>query len=136
VGEPLKLAALASDEGMPVRASQAGGDGAAVSTASGLRVGWFVYRGAGRVSFDPEQVRPDVRPERPRRVQADTGAQQSARRPRVRSSAAPPVPIVDRAVAVTVVFTEPGTYVLRAMAHDGGLDATENVTVTVVPRSE
>ena len=133
--EALKLTAVASDDGMPVRPSEAGGDGAAVSTASGLRVGWFVYRGAGKVSFDPEQVRPDVRPERPRRVQGP-GAQQGVRRPRVRPSAAAPVPIVDRAVPVTVVFRELGTYVLRAMAHDGGLDATENVTVTVVPRSE
>src|SRR5262249_27270064 len=109
---------------------------AAASTASGLRVGWFVYRGAGKVSFDPQQARPDVRPERPRRVQGDTGAPQGVRRPRVRPSAAAPVPIVDRLVPMTVVFSEPGTYVLRVMAHDGGLDATENVTVTVVPLSE
>jgi len=131
VGEPLKLTAIASDDGMPVRASQAGGDGAAASTASGLRVGWFVYRGAGKVSFDPQQARPDVRPERPRRVQGDTGAQQGVRRPRVRPSAAAPVPIVDRLVPMTVVFSEPGTYVLRALAHDGGLGAAEDITVVV-----
>jgi hypothetical protein len=135
VGEPLALVARASDDGMPARASEAGGDGAAVSTPSGMRVGWFVYRGAGKVKFDPEQVRPDVRPARRRQVQGVGGTQQAAG-PRRRGQPAPLVPVVDRAVPVTVTFNEPGVYVLRAMAHDGGLDATENVTVTVVPRSE
>lgn len=132
VGQPLRLSALAGDDGMPVRASQAGGDGAAVSTASGLRTGWFVYRGAGKVTFDPEQARPDVRPA-PRRPQADGGGQQSARRPTLRRQPAAPMPVVDQPVLVAVTFAEPGTYVLRAMAHDGGLDATQEVTVTVHP---
>jgi hypothetical protein len=132
-GEPLKLTAIASDDGMPVRASQAGGDGASVSTASGLRVGWLVYRGAGKVTFDPEQARPDVRADPSRRPQVDAAAQGARRQPVKRQPAPAPTPVVDRPVPVTVVFAEPGTYVLRAMAHDGGLDATANVTVVVVP---
>jgi hypothetical protein len=136
VGEPLQLTAVASDDGMPARASEAGGDGAAVSTASGLRSGWFVYRGAGKVMFDPQQVRPDVRPASQRRVPAEGGTQQSARRPPVRRAPPVPVPIVDRTVPVTVTFAEVGTYVLRAMAHDGGLDATQDVTVSVLSSSK
>ena len=31
-------------------------------------------------------------------------------------------------------FTAPGTYLLRVMAHDGGLISTQDVTVTVQPR--
>ena len=133
-GEPLTLKALAGDDGMPVRASEAGGDGAAVSTASGLRVGWFVYRGAGTIAFDPEQPRPDVRPAPARRPATGAGEQQSTRRPPARRVVLTPVPVVDRPVPVAVTFSSPGTYVLRAMAHDGGLDATQDVTITVVGR--
>jgi hypothetical protein len=135
VGEALKLTAMAGDDGMPVRPSVAGGDGASVSTDSGLRLGWFVYRGAGKVTFNPAQIRPDARVQPPRRIQADAGAAAVGRR-RMRPSVRAPVPIVDRALPVTVVFGEPGTYVLRAMAHDGGLDATDDVTVTVLPSSQ
>ena len=138
VGEALSLVALASDDGMPVRASAAGGDAAAVSTASGLRVGWFVYRGADTVVFDPPQVRPDVKPSPPRQVtepSADDEARRRAARSTRRGPPPAPTPVVDREAAVRVTFTQPGTYVLRAMAHDGGLDATQNVIVTVLPGS-
>ena len=32
-----------------------------------------------------------------------------------------------------IVFSEPGTYVLRAVASDGALFSYENLTVTVTP---
>jgi hypothetical protein len=38
-----------------------------------------------------------------------------------------------REVSRHVTFGAPGTFVVRLMAHDGGLDATSDVTVTVLP---
>jgi hypothetical protein len=32
---------------------------------------------------------------------------------------------------VTVTFRTPGTFTIRVMAHDGGLNVTQDVTVTV-----
>jgi plastocyanin len=37
----------------------------------------------------------------------------------------------DNKWATRVTFTEPGTYVLRCQAHDGGLSASEDVTFVV-----
>jgi hypothetical protein len=44
----------------------------------------------------------------------------------------PPVPQGNKWVH-NVTFQKPGTYVLRAQAHDGFMFAQENVTVTVTP---
>ena len=35
---------------------------------------------------------------------------------------------------MTATFAAPGTYVLRAMAHDGGFISTADVTVTVTAK--
>jgi hypothetical protein len=35
---------------------------------------------------------------------------------------------------VRVMFKVPGTFVLQVLAHDGGLAASQNVTVNVEPR--
>ena len=35
---------------------------------------------------------------------------------------------------VTARFSEPGEYILRAMAHDGAFDTTRGITVRVEPR--
>ena len=44
----------------------------------------------------------------------------------------PPQQVVtDRPFEVTATFSEPGTYTLRAMAHDGGLHDAADVTITV-----
>ena len=50
-------------------------------------------------------------------------------RPRICSSGllSPP----DHTWTVRATFAEPGTYVLRALAHDGGLVDYDDVTVTV-----
>lgn len=119
VGETLTLVAFISDDGVPKRRAAAGALSTGASGAKGLRVSWFVYRGPGKaVTFDPEQfnVWVDYRPK--------------ANTPWTASWAPPPLP-PDGQFPVTVTFSEPGTYVLRVMAHDGGLDTTQDVTVNV-----
>lgn len=98
---------------------------ATVGKNVGLHLSWFVYRGAGRVTFDPPQVK----------VWEDTRV--GANSPWAPVWVAPPMP-ADGRVTVRVTFAEPGVYVLRALADDGAALAGENVTVTVtagVPRT-
>lgn len=121
VGEPVTLTALASDDGiprprgLPVNRSASGG-GAAVASATGLRVAWFVYRGAGKVTFDPAQFK----------VYMDTRSGS----PWAPGWLVPPLP-PDGTWTVRATFGEPGTYVLRCLAHDGALMRSQDVTVTV-----
>ena len=123
IGEPLTLTAFASDDGYPY-----GGSGGAVDI--GLVVNWFVYRGTGKVAFDPEQSDPALTALRSR----ERGSGSSATRLESSRTRPPtPTPVVDRKGSVKVTFSEPGTYVLQVMAHDGGLGASQNVTVTVRP---
>jgi hypothetical protein len=141
VGEPLSLVAWASDEdGIPssTRAGltlrpRAAARGArerhpaytpprqvVPGNPNGLRLSWFVYRGSGRVTFDPVQMK----------VWQDT-------RPYANSPWSPPfrVPPVppDGKWEAQVRFDEPGTYVLRALASDGALFTAEDLTITVTP---
>ena len=112
VGEPLSLALFAHDDGIPNR----GGRGLQpVIWGGGLRVGWYVYRGAGTVTFEPEQLA--VYPDR----------NLASRAPGWR----PPPLSDDGRYDARAMFSAPGMYVLRAIAHDGGLGTTQNVTVTV-----
>ena len=121
VGQPLTLTAVATDDGvpepyaLPPRPTRSG-----TVAARGLRVAWFVYRGAGTVTFEPEQfqVWED------RRVGANS--------PWGPGWGPPPLP-PDSTWVVQATFDEPGTYVLRCLAHDGGLATFEDVTVTVMP---
>jgi hypothetical protein len=114
-GEPLALTALVSDDGIPspkpvpLRYP-------VTANALGLRVAWFVYRGAGKVTFEPEQFK----------VYTDYRSNS----PWTPGWAPPPVP-PDGQYNVSVTFGTPGTYVLRVMAHDGGLMSTQDVTVNV-----
>ena len=119
VGEALVLTAIASDDGIPpphpAPLRLVGRHG-----AWGLRVAWFVYRGpADQVTFDPYQFKthPDYRSNSPWTPGWET----------------PPLP-ADGKFPVSLIFSEPGTFVVRAMAHDGGLKDTRDVTVTVTPR--
>jgi len=89
-----------------------------VAKVPGLHLGWYVYRGAGEVSFDPPQVK----------SWEDTRA--AANSPWAPLWAAPPVP-EGGIYTVQVTFSEPGTYVLRAHADDGGLYHDQEVTVVV-----
>ena len=134
VGQPLTLVARATDDGIPEsrrrRTSRRGRSDrmnpwrppyrGTVSSETGLRVSWFVYRGAGEVTFDPPQVT----------VWEDT-------RPGAHSPWAPhwvtPEPPPDNGWVASVTFQEPGVYTLRGRASDGALDVDRDVTVTVVP---
>ena len=115
VGEPLMLTAFVSDDGVPKPRRSVEGRRRRI----GLRVAWFVYRGAGTVTFDPEQFK----------VYPDFITGNSPFSP---GWTAPPVP-PDGKYPVTATFSAPGTFVLRVMAHDGALDSTRDVTVTVNP---
>ena len=57
VGEPVSLIAVATDDGKP-RArpmQQFGANRTVPNSATGLRLVWLKYRGAGEVTFDPPQ---------------------------------------------------------------------------------
>ena len=133
VGEPLALKAYASDDGNP-----RGGIGG--SNDLGLGTGWFVYRGrANLVTLEPEQEHPEYRRQRATEARLRQTAFSSPRRASAATAGggasqvelAPPEVVTDRPVEVTATFSEPGTYTLRAMAHDGGLHGTADVTITV-----
>jgi len=145
IGQALTLVADVTDDGIPKprdpsrvaaaqarAASQATGGAATpprnpalspptritVGKNLGLHVSWFVYRGAGRVTFDPPQIK----------AWEDTRA--GANSPWAPLWAAPKVP-ADGKQEVHVTFDEPGTYVLRCRVDDGALVADEEVTIVV-----
>ena len=91
-----------------------------VGKSVGLHLSWFVYRGAGTVTFDPAQVKP----------WEDTRA--GANSPWAPVWVAPDMP-ADGKVVAHATFSEPGTYVLRGLADDGALFGSDDVTVTVRP---
>jgi hypothetical protein len=89
------------------------------SAGPGLHVSWIVYRGdAGGVTFTPDQMK----------TWMDTRAYGN-------SMWSPPYtipePPPDGRWTTEAVFSQPGTYVLRAVASDGALFSYENVIVTV-----
>lgn len=114
VGEPLTLAATVTDDGVPPAPAKP--ERGSRYAWHGLRVAWFVDRGAGSVVFDPPQfkVYPDP----------------SGNSPWTPGWTAPPVPEGGR-YPVTAVFSARGDYVVRVMAHDGGLSTTADVRVSV-----
>jgi hypothetical protein len=87
---------------------------------NGLRLSWFVYRGAGPVTFNPVQTKvwQDTRP--------------YANSPWSPPFEIPPVPPDGKWEAVAT-FDEPGTYVLRALASDGALFTAQDIVITVTP---
>jgi hypothetical protein len=153
VGEPLTLIAAVTDDGVPKSklarqlaaltsrpAPTAAGEGGGASTPApetarrnpfllpptritvgknvGLHLSWFVYRGSGRVTFAPDQIK----------AWEDTRA--GANSPWAPLWIPPTLP-ADGRIPTTVTFSEPGTYVLRALADDGALLGSEDVTVLV-----
>lgn len=138
VGQPVQLLAYAFDDGVPrpnygpgsrraetfdrpvggVHPSQRPPVALTVGSQTGLRVSWFVYRGANAVTFTPEQTK----------VWEDTRA--GANSPWAPRWVAPVIP-EDGRVETTAVFHEPGTYVLRCMASDGAIHNVYDVTFTV-----
>lgn len=89
-----------------------------VGKVTGLHLSWFVYRGAGKVAFSPEQVK----------TWEDTRAGMNS--PWAPLWTPPRMP-GDGKVVVEATFAEPGTYVLKALADDGALLGEDGVTVTV-----
>ena len=138
VGEPVELVAVVTDDGMPERSERADGppedatpeellDRAlrrpvrvTVAKSNALHFTWFPYRGGGAVELDPPQVKPweDTRP-----------FQNSPWSP---MWVAPAVR-EDGRWAATATFFEPGEYILRGRADDGGLYADVEVRVLVEP---
>jgi len=114
VASPVTLTALITDDGLPkprvpkVRTDVAPGKAQTNSAGgrprSGISVSWYEYRGPAKVTFAPTE---------PLRI------------------GTPGEPTVNGKAAVEAHFTEPGTYVLRATADDGGLSTTADVTITV-----
>ncbi|HET9948873.1 MAG TPA: hypothetical protein VFQ22_08125 [Longimicrobiales bacterium] len=138
VGETLRLVATVTDDGIPERSRSAQGPPPnatpqqllaralnppvriTVGKINALYMTWFPYRGAGALTFEPPQVKPweDTRP-----------FQNS---PWALGWVAPELPEDGRWVT-EVTFHEPGTYVLRGRADDGGLYDDVEVTVHVQP---
>jgi hypothetical protein len=134
VGEPLRLVAFASDDGIPSGtyeppAVEPGKPHPAYraprqivpGNPPGLRFAWIVYRGdASKVTFYPEQLK----------MWQDTRVY--ANSPWSFPYLIPPVP-EDGRWETAVSFDEPGTYVLRAMAGDSALTTSRNLMITVTP---
>jgi hypothetical protein len=122
VGESLALAASATDDGKPNRRNMPaflGGTYMLPQSGNGLRLSFIVYRGPGRsVTFDPPQAKTweDTR---------DGGGS-----PWSAGWITPPVP-EGNIWNARATFAEPGTYVIRALAHDGGLFSSQDISVTV-----
>jgi hypothetical protein len=91
-----------------------------VMKAIGLHLSWFVYRGTGGVTFEPEQIEPweDTR--------------NGANSPWAALWFAPVFP-QDGRTSTTVTFTKPDEYVRRALADDGALTGFQDVKVVVTP---
>lgn len=130
VGEVISLEGVVTDDGVP-KARESARFREAVRAASvrppvrptvakgiGLHLSWFVYRGAGTVSFEPSQIK----------VWEDTRT--GANSPWAPYWIAPPVPEGGKYV-VKVTFSEPGTYILCGRADDGGLTTDQFVTFNV-----
>ena len=121
VGEPVTFTAVATDDGKPRArpiAAIVGGNRTLPNSATGLRLSWFVYRGAAAVTFDPPQTK----------VWEDT--RDGGNSPWSAGWRTPPPP-PDGKWVTRATFNKPGRYVLRCLAHDGGLSTFEDVTVVV-----
>ena len=100
----LTLTVSANDDGIPKPRPRrnppaANADATPSRREQGLLIKWILYRGPGKVRFDPD-TSPDAYGK--------------------------PVEFTSK-----VSFSAPGTYVLRAIASDGQLASTHNITVTV-----
>jgi hypothetical protein len=130
VGQPVALSALMTDDGVPPTRppQQPGGGGRnpalqppfrpTVNKSLGLHISWYVYRGAGKVTFDPPSIK------------AWEDTRTGANSPWAPYWVAPPKP-ADNKYAVQATFAEPGTYVICARGDDGALTADDMVTINV-----
>ncbi len=125
VGQPVALAVTVSDDGVPRARPLAPTNPRrpgriTTDTATGLRASWFVYRGVGSVTFEPPQIA----------VWEDTRVGRDSPWSPGWSTPEPPE---NGRWETQATFVTPGTYVVRVQAHDGGLAAVDDVTVTVTP---
>ena len=139
VGEPLQLEVVITDDNKPNPRTHRGGLAAFSKDASpreqlakalkppirgtvdrivGMTFSWFVYRGTGAVNYSPLQVK----------TWEDTRAFQNS--PWAPFWEPPEMP-EDGVVQTEITFQEPGVYVLRGRADDGGLTGDIEVTVRV-----
>ena len=123
VGHPLSLTTIVTDDAKPKARRLAPTDPRrpgriTTDSATGLRLSWFVYRGKGMVNFDPPQIA----------SWEDTRVGRHS--PWSPGWSTPEVP-KDGRWKTQVTFREPGIYVLRALAHDGGLQSYRDIHVTV-----
>lgn len=84
----------------------------------GLHMGWHVYRGAGDVKFDSDQI------------SAWEDTRTGGNSPWAPHWTAPPLPADGRATT-TAWFYTPGEYTLRVRADDGALTSDQQVIVVV-----
>jgi hypothetical protein len=133
VGQPLAITTVTTDDGIP-RARPGSGNAqpagrgrnpamfppyrVTVGKTLGLHTSWFVYRGSGKVTFDPDQIK------------AWEDTRNGANSPWGPYWIPPPFP-ADGKQTVQVTFDEPGTYMLCMRADDGALTSDEMVTVNV-----
>jgi hypothetical protein len=110
VGTPIELAVRVSDDGVPAPRAAPQSRPPGRNNALGLRTTWWHYRGPGAVQFDPWLS-----------IGYDD---------HVPGFTLPKLP-EDGKVVTRATFTEPGTYVLRAIADDGYLFTVHDVTVAV-----
>ncbi len=108
VGESVVLTAVVTDDGLPQPPPSSKNTGR-FGRVTGLRAGWYVYRGSGNVTFEPEQVIGAYPPDW-----------------------VPPALPKDGKFSVKATFSEPGSYVVRVMGDDVALQSTKDVTVTVI----
>jgi hypothetical protein len=124
VGEPVTLSAVATDDGKPktrpMPAFLVGQSHFLPNAATGLRLSWFTYRGAAsKIQYDPPQTK----------VWQDH--RDGGNSPWSAGWSTPPAP-PGNTWTTKATFSEPGTYVVRALASDGGLITYDDVTVTVI----
>ena len=147
-GKPLTIVAIAKDDGVPRprfgpgsaaadriaratntpapapgtkafdRVAQLPPSAITVGSQTGLRNSCFVYRGTGRVAFDPPQAK----------VWEDTRA--GADSPWAPRWVAPVIP-PDGKYVVNLSFQDAGVYTVRCLASDGALNTAQDFVVTV-----
>jgi hypothetical protein len=123
VGEPLTLAVRVRDDGFPAKVRPApqphvGAGPPGRLSSVGVRVSWIQYRGGpATAKFSPAQPL----------IYSDPRSPLSPWAPGWTPQALPP----SGEVVTKATLSQPGAYVLRAIAHDGYSYSTQDVRVTV-----
>jgi len=125
IGEPLTLVIRVRDDGFPAKIRPApqphvGAGPPGRNSSVGVRVSWIQYRGGpATATFLPVQSL----------IYSDPRSPLSPWAP----GWTPPTLVANGEVVTKATFSEPGAYVLRAIAHDGYSYSAQDVRVTVKP---